>query len=134
MSPLTEGHTLGLRGLHLFARMALRVRTPLRAKALVDQIGSHLPGLRGVEDARAAVRALFPAGSCLSRALTIAATLPGAEVVIGVDAWSTAQLSAHAWLEIDHVRVDTRPGTGDMRLPDELARLPAQGSRLNSRR
>jgi hypothetical protein len=122
MSSLTAGHSLCLHGLHWLARMALRVRTPLAAKALVDRIGRRLPELRGVEDAQAAVRALFPAGSCLSRALTVAASLPRAEVVIGVDAWSAAQMSAHAWLEIDDVRVDTQPG--EAQLPDELARLP----------
>jgi hypothetical protein len=133
MNPLTQGHALSLRGLHWVARIALRVRPPLRAKALVDRIGDRLPGLHGVEDAKAAVRALFPAGSCLSRALTIAATLPGAEVVIGVDPWSAAQVSAHAWLEIEDVRVDTTPYTGSQ-LPDELARLPLKRSYARPRR
>jgi hypothetical protein len=55
--------------------------------------------------------------------VTIAANLPGAEVVIGVDAWSAATVSAHAWLQIDDVNVDTRPETSTP-LPDELARLP----------
>ena len=132
MSSLTAGHALRLHGLHWLARMALRVRTPVAAKGLVDQIGRRLPELRGVEDAQAAVRALFPAGSCLSRALTIAATLPGAQVVIGVDAWNAAQISAHAWLEIDGVGVDTRPG--EMPLPDELARLPPLRSHLEPKR
>ncbi len=133
MSTLTKGDTLRLRGLHWFARAALRFRPPLRAKALVDRIGSRFPRLRGAEDARAAVRELSPGGSCLSRALTIAATLPGAEVVIGVDAWSAAQISAHAWLEIENVRVDTNPGS-DIELPDEMARLPPLRSRTGSRR
>ncbi len=131
MSTLTTGVSLRLRGLHWLARAALRVRPPLRAKALVDRIGSRFPRLSGVEDARAAVRELSPAGSCLSRALTIAATLPGAEVVIGVDAWSAAQISAHAWLEIEDIRVDTNPGN-IMQLPDELARFPPQRSRVGT--
>jgi len=40
-----------------------------------------------------------------------------------VDAWSAATVSAHAWLQIDDVNVDTRPETSTP-LPDELARLP----------
>jgi hypothetical protein len=123
MSELTAGEAVFLHGLHCLARVALRVRPPLRAKALVDRIARAFPPLDGVDDARAAVRELFPSGSCLSRAVTIAATLPGAEVVIGVDPWRTAQVTAHAWLQIGHVNVDTNPGTG-IQLPEELARLP----------
>jgi hypothetical protein len=132
MRSLTAGHAFRLHGLHWLARIALRLRRPIRAKALIDQIGRSLPELHGVEDAQAAVRALFPSGSCLSRALTIAATLPGADVVIGVDAWNAVRISAHAWLEIDDVRVDTRPG--ETELPDELARLRPLRSHLEQRR
>ena len=113
-----------LRALHLLARLALRLCSPLQAKALVDRIGIHLEAMQGPEAARAAVRELFPAGTCLSRAVTIAATLRGADVVIGFDAWSGARGSAHAWLEIDGVRVDTSLD-GDPQFPDELTRLPA---------
>jgi hypothetical protein len=126
VSELTPGDTLRLHGLHWLARVALRVASPLRAKALLDGIGSRLPPLRGVEKARSAVRTLFPSGSCLSRAVTVAATVPSAEVVIGVDPWSAARVLAHAWLEIEGVRVDTRPG--DAQFPDELARLPPRPS------
>jgi hypothetical protein len=126
MSELSTLDTLRLHTLHMLARVALRVRRPLQAKALVDRIAGRFPPLRSVESARDAARALFPSGSCLSRALTIAAALPGAEVVIGVDAWSAARVAAHAWLEIDGVSVDTRPG--DAQLPDELARLPSRPS------
>ena len=123
MSELTTRDALRLHGLHWLARAALRIRPPLQAKALVDRIARVFPPLHGVADARAAVEELFPSGSCLSRAVTIAANLPGAEVVIGVDAWSAATVSAHAWLQIDDVNVDTRPETSTP-LPDELARLP----------
>jgi hypothetical protein len=127
MSELTPGDALRLHGLHLLARVALKVGPPLRAKALVDRIAGYFPHLRGVEDAQAAVRELFPAGSCLSRALAIAATVPGAEVVIGVDPWGAAQVKAHAWLQIGDVNVDTSPGTG-MPMPEELARIPSRRS------
>jgi hypothetical protein len=123
MSDLATAEALRLRALHWLARIALRVRPPLGAKALVDRVGSYFPPLDGVGGAHAAVRELFPGGTCLSRALTIAAALPGAEVVIGVDPWSAARISAHAWLEIENARVDTEPGSR-MPLEDELARLP----------
>ena len=126
MSALTAADALRLHGLHWLARLVLRVRPPLEAKALVERIASHLPALRGVQSARDAVVTLFPAGSCLTRAVTIAAALPGADVVIGVDVWNAAQVTAHAWLEIDGVRVDTRPG--DAQLPDELTRLTSSAS------
>jgi hypothetical protein len=119
---------LRLHGLHSLARVALRVRPPLRAKALVDRIGSRFPCLQGIDDARAAVHELFPTGSCLSRALTIAATLPDAEVVIGVNAPEELRVTAHAWLEVNSVCVDTTPGPGEQ-LPGELARLPPRQHR-----
>jgi hypothetical protein len=122
VSELTAAGALGLHGLHWLARLALRTRSPLRAKSVVDRVARILPPLRDVEDARAAVGALFPAGSCLSRALAIAAMLPGAEVVIGVAALRSASLSAHAWLRIDNVDIDTNPKSST-ELPAELARL-----------
>ena len=127
MRELTGVNAWVLHGIHWVARAALRARPPLQAKALVDRFGGRFPSLGGADAARAAVHELFPAGTCLSRALTVAATVRGAEVVIGVDAWSGAQVSAHAWLEIDGVRVDTRPGP-EVQLPEELARLPARRS------
>ena len=117
-------NALRLRALHLLARLALRLCPPLQAKALVDRVGSRVAKLHGPEEARAAVRELFPAGTCLSRAVTIAATLRGADVVIGFDAWSGGRGSAHAWLEIEGVRVDTSLD-GNPQFPDELTRLPA---------
>ncbi len=122
MSGWTDADALRLRGLHLIARAALRVRPPLRAKALVDWVAHMLPPLRSADHVQSAVGALFPSGTCLSRAVTIAAALPGAEVVIGVNVWNAARPSAHAWLEIDGVRVDTTPGSSQF--PDELARFP----------
>jgi hypothetical protein len=40
-------------------------------------------------------------GTCLSQALTIAARLPGAQVVIGSDGSSAGVFGAHAWVEAD---------------------------------
>jgi hypothetical protein len=118
-----DGNAVRLHALHCLARVALRVRPPMRAKALVDRMARRFPPLRGgIESARDAVDTLFPTGSCLSRAVAIAAVLPGAQVVLGVDAWSAARVRAHAWLEIDGVRVDTVPGGSQF--PDEIARFP----------
>jgi hypothetical protein len=126
MSELTTADILRLHGLHWVTRVALRIRSPLQAKDLVDRIARRFPPLRGVESARDAVRTLSPSGSCLSRAMTIAAALPGSEVVIGVDAWSAARIAAHAWLEIEGACVDTNPRGAP--LPDVLARLPSRPS------
>jgi hypothetical protein len=138
MSELTAGDAVRLRALHWVARAALRIRSPLRAKSIVDRVASLFPRLHGVEDAHAAVRELFPAGSCLSRALAIAATVPGAEVVIGVYPPSQSSIVAHAWLEIDAVCVDTRPAESGARrehergsgLPGELTRLAGRSDPL----
>jgi hypothetical protein len=121
MSELTRRDAARLQALHWLARAALRLRSPLQAKALVDGVASRLRRLDGIDDARAAVRELFPAGSCLSRALAIAAALPRAHVVIGVYPPGPSGVPAHAWIEIDSVCVDTRPG--DSELPEELTRL-----------
>jgi len=121
---------LRLHGLHWVARLALRVRPPLQAKALVDRVASALPIRDGADEARAAVRSLFPAGSCLSRALAVAAVVADAQVVIGVDPWSAARISAHAWIEIGPVRVDTQP-LSDAPFPDELVRLSPRRTRAD---
>jgi hypothetical protein len=108
--------------------MALVLRSPMRAKALVDTVGSHVLELEGVEQARAAAECLFPRGTCLSRALAIAAALPDAEVVIGAAPEPGAVLRAHAWLEIRGTIVETTPNAGVA--PPELARLRPRGCRL----
>jgi hypothetical protein len=127
VSQLSGSDVLRLRVLHLLAQVALRACSPLGAKALVDYVGCRLMCLRGAEGAQAAVRELVAHGSCLSRALAVAAALPGAEVVIGVDPWRSARIFAHAWLEVDGVRVDTNEGT-PAQFPDELGRLPSARS------
>lgn len=121
MNALGQQFALRLKGLHWLARVALRLRPPLEAKAVVDRVAQHMPQLRGADDARAAVRALGPSGSCLSRAVAVAAILPGADVVIGIDVWRSAQLAAHAWVEVDGECVDTN--VDGSALPTELARL-----------
>jgi hypothetical protein len=124
LSALTFGDSVRLRGLHVLARIALVIRPPLQAKAIVDWAARRAPPLRNISQAQEGVRILFPWGSCLSRAIAVAAALPEAEVVIGVDPWSSARLRAHAWLEIRSIEVDTNP-TSEAGFPPELARLPA---------
>ena len=127
MIRLSRTDALRLHGLHLLTRLALRMRKPLQAKALVDRIGRRVLNLSNADEARAAMMELFPRGTCLSRAMTIAAGTPDAEVVIGIDVWSSARTTAHAWLQIGEVCVDTRP-PGAGHLPDELTRLPPRAT------
>jgi len=86
--------------LHVVARLAVRARTPLRAKQIVDAVGRLLPPLSLGEAMRIA-QELEGSGTCLTRALTIAARLPRSEVVIGSDGPTEVAFSAHAWVERD---------------------------------
>ena len=97
MSATVAGHAL-----HVVARVALRVATPLRAKRIVDLAAlatRRFMPLGNADSARVVASALDGHGTCLSRALTVAALLPGAEVVIGVDPRVRRPLYAHAWVE-----------------------------------
>lgn len=102
--------------LHAVARVSLRVRSPLAAKRIVDAVGKALPRL-GLGEAMELGTELECSGTCLSRALAIAALLPDAEVVIGTDG-AVHAFSAHAWVERDGVIV-----TGAGLLTREIARL-----------
>jgi hypothetical protein len=86
--------------LHLLARAALRMLPPLRAKRAVDFAACCLPRLGGTDEACGLASKLDGHGSCLSRALTIAARLPGSDVVIAVDPRLARPLYAHAWVEV----------------------------------
>jgi hypothetical protein len=101
--------------LHLAARLALRVCSPLTAKSHVDALGALLPPM-DIEQAEQAALHLR-GGTCLSRSLALAARLPGAAVIIGLRHTAGAPLDAHAWIEIDGRTI----GRGDPR--PELARL-----------
>jgi hypothetical protein len=86
--------------LHVVARIALLARSPLQARRIVDKVGRLLPPLSLGEAMRIA-QEIEGAGTCLTRALTVAARLPGSEVVIGADGGSKRPFSAHAWVERD---------------------------------
>jgi hypothetical protein len=110
--------------LNLAARVFLRAFRPLTAHAVLMKLGRGLPQRTSREDVRRAASALAGQGTCLSRALAIAATAPGADVVIGVRPEGEAQILAHAWLEVDGEPLDQADPVGQ-----EIARLPGRGTR-----
>lgn len=90
----------------VLARGLLRAARPLQAHAVMVRLGAWLPALHTPEDARLAARSLGRHGSCLSRALAVAARAPTADVVIGVEPRGAAPLFAHAWVEMDGAPID----------------------------
>ena len=92
--------TLDLCVLHVVARIALRCQSPRGAKRTVDVCARliHAVRPRQATDLDRA-EALEGRGTCLSRALTIAACLEDADVVVGVDPRAAVPLYAHAWVE-----------------------------------
>ncbi|HWL87753.1 MAG TPA: hypothetical protein VNO21_18245 [Polyangiaceae bacterium] len=88
--------------LHALAWCALRVHGPARAKRLVVRAARWTAPLGDRDEARRLADAIDGHGTCLSRALTVAARTPGAEVVIALRGLEP-RLSAHAWVELDGV-------------------------------
>lgn len=118
---LVEDASLQL--VHLLARAALRWQAPLQAQRTVGRVTRHLrPYSAG--DALLAHRKLRGQGTCLSRAFAVAARLPGAEVVIGVNPRLGPPLRAHAWVEHSEgqarIRLDDQPA-----FVEEIARFGA---------
>ncbi|MBV9947653.1 MAG: lasso peptide biosynthesis B2 protein [Myxococcales bacterium] len=104
--------------IHALARVLLRLCSPLRAHSLLVRAGALLPRRRGhVEILRAASR-LRSRGTCLSRALALAARTPEADVVIGVMPQIARPIFAHAWLELHGEAIDPSDVAGS-----EIARL-----------
>jgi hypothetical protein len=99
-------------GLPMLARILLRLCSPLRAHALLVRVGALLPELNTPAEARRAIQALAGRGTCLSRALAIAARAPRADVVIGVTPAGHAPLLAHAWVEMDGAPIDPSEVSG----------------------
>jgi hypothetical protein len=93
-------------GLPLLASGLLRVCSPLRAHAVLVRVGAFLPELHTPGEARGAMQALGGRGTCLTRALAVAARAPAADVVIGVAPGGQAPLLAHAWVEMDGAPID----------------------------
>jgi Transglutaminase-like superfamily len=128
--------------LHWFVRAALRLAPPPRGLSWIDHVAARLHPLRDAEHALAMQRTLRSSGTCLSRSLTVAALLPDAEVVIGVDPWGARSVRAHAWVEVDGTRIDPRSGDefvfGELarlvprRVPRAMGKMSAQNPRSNA--
>ncbi|HEY8088316.1 MAG TPA: lasso peptide biosynthesis B2 protein [Polyangiaceae bacterium] len=101
MSSVSARALVRLHVLHGVARLALRVMSPARAQRAVGLAARFATPFASEEDARVGTRALGSSGTCLTRALAVAALLPGSEVAIGVDPRRAAKLHAHAWVELN---------------------------------
>ena len=106
--------------LHALARILLRLCSPRRTLSIVGQVGALLPPHNDRQDVmRAGARiAAVGRGTCLSRALAVAARAPQAEIVIGVAPRRGEPLRAHAWLELSGEPLDPADVAGR-----EIARL-----------
>jgi hypothetical protein len=100
--------------IHLAAWALLKTSSPARAHALILRIGGLFPRIAQREDVLRSLRTMGPYGSCLSRALAVAARTPNADVVIGVDHRKDRPLFAHAWVEMNGVAVDMTDVAGEV--------------------
>jgi transglutaminase superfamily protein len=115
------------RVLHALAFILLRVSSPQRAYAILTRVGAVLPPHA---DRSALLRAnmrLRPRGTCLSRALAVAARAPNAELVIGVAPPAGRGLLAHAWLELSGEPIDPSDVAGDEIVRLRHHRVPKSG-------
>ncbi len=108
--------------LHALTRLLLRCCSPRRAYAIVTHVGKLLPPLVDRSDLVIAGARVRRRGTCLSRALTLAARAPHAELVIGVAPRAGQALFAHAWLELGGEPIDRAEVAGV-----EIARLRRAG-------
>lgn len=104
--------------LHGFVRVVLRYCSPRRAYAIVTELGALLPQHRDRTHVLRAGARIRRTGTCLSRALTLAARAPSAELVIAVAPRAGQKLFAHAWLEFAGVPIDPSEVAGS-----EIARI-----------
>jgi hypothetical protein len=111
---------LSTHAVHMVAWLALRLQNPLAARRTTARIGARIRPFENLQEARSAAARLSRSGSCLSRALAIAARLPGSAVVIGVDPRWSSRLAAHAWVEFGGEPIDPTQGA---RRVEAIARL-----------
>jgi hypothetical protein len=105
--------------LHTLARILLRVCSPQRTHGILTRVGGALTPHRDRAAVKRARARMQWRGTCLSRALALAARTPGADLVIGVAPnCGVAGLFAHAWVEIEHEPLDPSDRAGT-----EIARL-----------
>lgn len=103
--------------LNLAAHALLRICSPSTTHAVLQRAGDFLPRRRTREELRWAALNMKQRGTCLTRALALAARSPRAEVVIGVH-YDERDLRAHAWVELDGGPLDPSHPSGR-----EIARL-----------
>lgn len=102
--------------LHAAAWGLLRILPPKSAFRWTSRLGRILPVVDGENDGRRIADAIEARGTCLSRALTVAARLRDSEVVIGVESRSLSPrvpFTAHAWVELNGIALrheDVREG------------------------
>jgi hypothetical protein len=106
--------------LHAVTRAALRVQGPRAAKRTLQSVAQFLPHYSTMREASHALEELGGTGTCLSRSLTVASRLHGAEVVIGVNPRLGAGLFAHAWLKREDECLDSQR---EQNLVEEIGRL-----------
>lgn len=115
--------------LHAAAWGLLRAYPPARAHEILLRAGARFAPIHTPEEARRVSRAVGRFGTCLSRALAVAARMPTAEVVIGVAPRRNAPLFAHAWVEVDGAPIDPDEVAGNviarLRSPDSTRRAHA---------
>jgi hypothetical protein len=105
---------------HVLARVLLRISSPVQTYRTLRRVGSVLPQRSSRAAVRGAAIRLSRRGTCLSRAMAIAARSPDVDIVIGLVPRNGAQrMLAHAWLELDGVPIDRGEVSGL-----EIARIP----------
>jgi hypothetical protein len=92
----------------------LHLSSPARVHALLVRLGACFTPLETPRQAQCLARRLSAHGTCLSRSLTIAARMPIADVVIGVQPRTGAHLLAHAWVEVAGVPLDASQPAGEV--------------------
>ena len=110
--------------LHALAWALLHMCSPARVHTVLLRVGHHLAPIETPKEARRVSVALARHGTCLSRALALAARTPTADVVIGVEPRKNAPLFAHAWVEMGGTPIDPADVAGDA-----IARLCGPRSR-----
>ena len=103
-------HLVAIVGLKAFGRSPYGLERALR---LVRRVGGRMSPMNR-EQARG-IAGRLRAGTCLTRAMTVSARLPGSQVVIGVRSGRSAQgFGAHAWVEHDGVPLRAFDPEGDV--------------------
>jgi hypothetical protein len=86
--------------LNMAARFLLLACSPATTHRVMVRVGAMLPQRRSRDEIARASARMGTRGTCLTRALAIAARTPSAEVVVGVQSPKGDRLNAHAWIEI----------------------------------